>query len=137
MTDTTTETSPETDEAPESPEFTEDEAAAIAAEVERRETVIHDLVNAAVDGKPSDFMDSFDKEIKHRLSHVIAQDKIDIQASLIGGPNELDAVEAEENSVEENTTEDGRKVYSIDVDNLSKEEAEKLVHDLTAKHKED
>ena len=111
MTDATTETSPETvetDEAPETPEFTEDEAAAIAAEVERRETVIHDLVNAAVDGKPSDFMDSFDKEIKHRLSHVIAQDKIDIQAALIGGPvdegplaDELDAVEAEENKEED------------------------------------
>jgi hypothetical protein len=78
VTDTPVET-PE----PETPQFSEEEAAAVQAEVDRRETVIHDLVNAAVDGQPVDFMSVFDKEIKHRLQDIIAQDKVDIQAKMI------------------------------------------------------
>lgn len=96
-----TETSEQDDE---SPEFSEEEAAAIQAEVDRREAVIHDIVNAAIDGKPVEFMDTFDQEIKHRLSHVIAQDKIDIKSSMVGG--EPVEYEGEEESEDNNVIQD-------------------------------
>lgn len=104
MTDNTEQVESPEEEAPaiedETPQFSEEEAAVIQAEVERRETVIHDLVNAAIDGKPADFMDVFDKEVKYRLHDIIAQDKVDIQASMIGEPQEEVQEEKEEETAE-------------------------------------
>ena len=102
MTDNTEQVESPEEEAPaiETPEFSEEEVQVIQAEVDRRETVIHDLVNAAIDGQPADFMSVFDKEVKHRLQDIIAQDKIDIQASMIGEPPQEEEVSNEEQQEE-------------------------------------
>ena len=105
MTDNTEQVESPEEEAPaietdETPEFSEEEVQVIQAEVDRRETVIHDLVNAAIDGQPADFMSVFDKEVKHRLQDIIAQDKIDIQASMIGGGPQEEVSNEEEQQEE-------------------------------------
>src|SRR5688572_19084591 len=121
-------------------ELTEEEKEILQQEIERREQVLGNLVQAAVDGNPAEVAKHFEGELKYRLAEMLEGYKTDLLQGLV----EPELEESEE--LDEDTqnlfqavselTEDEFKELMEDPD-LSDEDKETLIQIVEAIYSDD